>query len=613
MSAKLHWMSSKQYNPSYLSYLASTAENSSSDLTCDANRAISSCERISLCVDLSLSLEGNGDTEKTDCAYELKSRKMEPNSMGPQIDIPVSCGEVNVEGNSDQIGIPVSCGEVNLESNSDTEKSDCAYEFKPRTMESDSRKLQIGIPVSCEEVSLHENVQSSRMIPCADTLSASLKFGRILESTCDSNVYSAKAFSSADNSHEGGQNAIKKNIAVPAGRVHGSMSLKQAARQFYQQLDEKSRKREGTEVDREASKKKKSRPTASNVAPVKNENDALKMPAMNVVVKNFSIPKQKKSILPDNNETQSLVAKLEGDLVSGLNSREPTASSRVQPKSRVQDITKEEAAAELQQCVSLLRKYGILNSKEYYLSQCFPNCAPHPGFVGNKDNPTWCKICGAVEDATNTVICDECQQAFHLSCCLPRLNPKHFDKEDDWYCSSCRKQRRRAGKSCSSTNVDASGDSGALCFISKVKVGPAYQADVPPWTEKPDCVSSAAGDFGIGEPFSKEAKDKEKTRLRNEFEQKAEAWKRKLVSSFSDGMHENWLRCNSVLVKAFKDSEGHKHNEIICGKWRRAPLDAQQSDRWECFCAIDWDPYHADCAVPQALKVEDAEVGRFSI
>ncbi|WVZ19023.1 hypothetical protein V8G54_006345 [Vigna mungo] len=29
-----------------------------------------------------------------------------------------------------------------------------------------------------------------------------------------------------------------------------------------------------------------------------------------------------------------------------------------------------------------------------------------------------------------------------------------------------------------------------------------------------------------------------------------------------------------------------------------------QTNAWECFCAIHWDPSHADCAVPQELETD---------
>ncbi|KAG6588044.1 hypothetical protein SDJN03_16609, partial [Cucurbita argyrosperma subsp. sororia] len=58
----------------------------------------------------------------------------------------------------------------------------------------------------------------------------------------------------------------------------------------------------------------------------------------------------------------------------------------------------------------------------------------------------------------------------------------------------------------------------------------------------------------------------------------------------------NWLQCQQVI-----DGVGGV-NGVICGKWRRAPLFEVQTDDWECFCSILWDPAHADCAVPQELE-----------
>lgn len=31
----------------------------------------------------------------------------------------------------------------------------------------------------------------------------------------------------------------------------------------------------------------------------------------------------------------------------------------------------------------------------------------------------------------------------------------------------------------------------------------------------------------------------------------------------------------------------------------RAPRSEVQTNKWECFCSVFWDPLHADCAVPQ--------------
>ena len=159
--------------------------------------------------------------------------------------------------------------------------------------------------------------------------------------------------------------------------------------------------------------------------------------------------------------------------------------------SRYDDISKAEEDSEYEICVSLLKKYGVLNKHDIYMSQHYPSCVPHPGNVGDGQLSKRCKTCRALEDGGNMVICDECQEVFHLSCCLPRLSHKYFDREDDWYCSSCRKQRRRMGSShyfklSENGLVDRFRKSPGTRYNSKVRIGPAHQADVPLWTGRID-------------------------------------------------------------------------------------------------------------------------------
>ncbi|KAF2535512.1 hypothetical protein F2Q68_00019310 [Brassica cretica] len=37
----------------------------------------------------------------------------------------------------------------------------------------------------------------------------------------------------------------------------------------------------------------------------------------------------------------------------------------------------------------------------------------------------------------------------------------------------------------------------------------------------------------------------------------------------------------------------------------RAPRSEVQTNKWECFCSVFWDPLHADCAVPQELETDE--------
>ncbi|PPR81091.1 hypothetical protein GOBAR_AA39624 [Gossypium barbadense] len=61
----------------------------------------------------------------------------------------------------------------------------------------------------------------------------------------------------------------------------------------------------------------------------------------------------------------------------------------------------------------------------------------------------------------------------------------------------------------------------------------------------------------------------------------------------------NWLQCRE-FIEGVGGTKG-----TICGKWRRAPLLEVQTDNWECFCCVQWDPSLADCSVPQVVMVLD--------
>nr|CAD1823178.1 unnamed protein product [Ananas comosus var. bracteatus] len=70
-------------------------------------------------------------------------------------------------------------------------------------------------------------------------------------------------------------------------------------------------------------------------------------------------------------------------------------------------------------------------------------------------------------------------------------------------------------------------------------------------------------------------------------------------SKVKSGTINNWIQCREKIVSSETDKE------MVCGKWRRAPLFAIQTDDWDCSCAIPWDPTHADCAVPQELETDE--------
>ena len=46
-----------------------------------------------------------------------------------------------------------------------------------------------------------------------------------------------------------------------------------------------------------------------------------------------------------------------------------------------------------------------------------------------------CKICGGKEDPHEIILCDECEDEYHLGCLAP---PLVIVPEDDWYCPKCK-------------------------------------------------------------------------------------------------------------------------------------------------------------------------------
>ncbi|MCO5576172.1 hypothetical protein L7F22_029980 [Adiantum nelumboides] len=284
-------------------------------------------------------------------------------------------------------------------------------------------------------------------------------------------------------------------------------------------------------------------------------------------------------------------------------------SKAPEPKVRDEEFDAETAALEWQQCLSLLRRYGVVNNPNSFNTETVHHCVPHPGYVGDGLLTKMCKICGAAEDTNNTVICDDCQEAFHLLCCVPRLTSKYFKREDNWLCLSCRKQRRKTGSKFAEKGSSQEDNNSKVAALSesKARLGPAHQADVPEWQERvleDDAERRVEGCIGMELQLTLEQKFAERDRSRS-FDAKSQLLCWLPAEKIPFDTKQNWVKCTNVIVRAYKDADGRKQNEIVCGKWRRAPLHVQQADDWECFCTIEWDPLHADCAIPQECSDEE--------
>ncbi|XP_021669911.2 uncharacterized protein LOC110657132 isoform X2 [Hevea brasiliensis] len=243
-------------------------------------------------------------------------------------------------------------------------------------------------------------------------------------------------------------------------------------------------------------------------------------------------------------------------------------------------------------CVSIIRSQGVLEG--VWPSRTHAS-AEDVGDSSASSNSRSCKICAHPESPLKMIICDNCEEAFHLSCCNPRVKRIPVD---DWFCHSCSKKRRKILKekiSRSPNMIGEKGRSGNFSTIesnpialmlrdtgsykTSVRIGKGFQADVPDWSGP-----ITNDEDAFGEALELDPSDfVSMTDLKSNKPSKL-------------GAIGNWLQCKEVI-----DGAGESN---ICGKWRRAPLFDVQTDDWECFCSFLWDPIHADCAVPQELDTD---------
>ncbi|KAJ4709241.1 PHD and RING finger domain-containing protein [Melia azedarach] len=255
-------------------------------------------------------------------------------------------------------------------------------------------------------------------------------------------------------------------------------------------------------------------------------------------------------------------------------------------------------------CISILRGEGLL---ERFLPTQIRASATDVesssggggGGGGSSSCSRSCKICGRSETAFKLLICDNCEEAFHVACHNPRIKKI---PTDEWFCHSCFKKKHKILKETARKSPNIIGESGrerntstkdesspielmlraTEPYTTGVRIGKGCQADVPDWS-----TPTNSDVHTCGEPLGLDPECPNLDELNSEKPSK--------LSSIG-----NWLQCRQVL-----EGTGYGVDGIICGKWRRAPLFEVQTDEWECFCAIQWDPAHADCAVPQELETDE--------
>lgn len=262
--------------------------------------------------------------------------------------------------------------------------------------------------------------------------------------------------------------------------------------------------------------------------------------------------------------------------------------------SRLEVLDEDPSAREF--CVSVLRSNGLLGA----VGECSVRSVASGEVSGTGHEISViqsCKLCGKADNTSTMLLCDYCDEAFHPSCCNPRIK---ILPTDNWLCQCCSNLNSNVSQENfflkSPNNSWMYGkprfEMGRIAlmlkypepYTSRVRIGESYQAEVPDWSDQ---ISSNLDSFS--EPL--EMDPAETVGLNVQFSNQF---------SKPDSIS-NWLQCQEVLTNNDTNVcvEGTK-----CGKWRRAPFSEVQTDSWDCSCAILWDPLHSDCAVPQELETD---------
>ncbi|KAG6384816.1 hypothetical protein SASPL_153635 [Salvia splendens] len=254
-----------------------------------------------------------------------------------------------------------------------------------------------------------------------------------------------------------------------------------------------------------------------------------------------------------------------------------------------------EEISERDACISILRSQGVLD-------RVWVRRDGASNEQTNKYCSKSCKVCEQRDSSKNMLICDNCEDAFHTSCYNPRITILPLS---EWLCSSCLKKKHKIlNEKSTSNNLGNTGtetginrhstselELGSLEFMftdtepymSNARVGNEFQADVPDWCGPVDEVCNYFGDvLEVGTSSNINTQDKD------------------AINSLKRSPIGNWIQCREVIEGVGEGIDGTE-----CGKWRRAPLFEVQTDNWECFHCILWDPTRADCAAPQELETEE--------
>ncbi|KAJ3679241.1 hypothetical protein LUZ60_017252 [Juncus effusus] len=170
-----------------------------------------------------------------------------------------------------------------------------------------------------------------------------------------------------------------------------------------------------------------------------------------------------------------------------------------------------------------------------------------------------CKSCGSNGRSDKMLICDFCEGPYHRTCSGVLTRNIPFGK--DWYCHPCIRNKPKG-------SIQKLNPNGAK--LNSVRIGEDYQVEVEEWASP-----IYEDDDYWNDPLEIDP---------SEFIE---------VLSKVEKYH-NWLQCKAEIKKG-----------VVCGKWRRAPYYLVQTKTWDCSIAVQWDPAHADCPVPQELETSE--------
>jgi len=205
------------------------------------------------------------------------------------------------------------------------------------------------------------------------------------------------------------------------------------------------------------------------------------------------------SVKASNNDLEKCAKKHAASLNDSCSSTKDTAecsSASLNMKRDSSGVIKEPfggltSAKEL--CIYVLKSHGLLGGERN--PRAYPSELP----CSNVSTPLEpCKVCGCFEDPSQILICDLCDQAFHPSCCNPKVKVKEL-LDDDWYCQSCVRKKPKpllqtsTGRSVSTKKgkYGSREPYGVLIssmlkdtepYCSDVRIGGNFQAEVPDWS-----------------------------------------------------------------------------------------------------------------------------------